>query len=544
MNKLLTWTTVLVMQVSNCVAQDATTKHPSDEIHKPFAVASVSDLEHAFLDSAVRSDADASPEPAQIQEKKPKEQYPQGDTQTSPAVAQSPGSAGTGASLSRPAGNRPGTLEGAGKLTYKGITFYGNIDVGAQYQTHGATYNDDAPQTGLQQVVVKNSNHALIHYSQNGMSQSILGVRGDFNLGHDISLLFKLEPGIEPMDGFRWTNSVKSLAENDGVAIQNQTANFDTNRGGRIDNGEAFFGFEKMVSDDKFVTLTFGRVVSVVSDKVSKYDFNSGSYAFSLISYQGIVSGGGDSEDLRLDSALKFTSQLGRYRISGLTQFSGKNPVFQPDSVYGSNRQLDLGYDWSRLSADVVYVGVRDGISATYLSAAQAATLPKGSLAATISDNTSYAVMSRYKVSKSGRLRAFGGLNHIRYRNPLISLKTGITTIGGFELSVLTQNAYTVNKILMASWLGMQYSITPKLNVSGGWYQFHQNSYAGNGCSDNSASQCSGALNVMPILFAYSLNRSIDLYGGSEGSFVTAGYSNGYLHTTDVTVAVGGRYHF
>jgi predicted porin len=384
----------------------------------------------------------------------------------------------------------------------------------------------------------------LIHYSQNGISQSILGVRGDFNLGHDVSLLFKLEPGIEPMDGFRWTNSVKSLAENDGIAIQNQTANFDTNRGGRIDNGEAFFGFAKTVSDDKFITLTFGRVVSVVSDKVSKYDFNSGSYAFSLISYQGIVSGGGDSEDLRLDSALKFTSQFGPYRISGLTQFSGKNPVFQPDGVYGSNRQLDLGYDWSRLSADVVYVGVRDGISATYLTPAQAAILPAGSLAATISDNTSYAVMSRYKVTKTGRLRAFGGFNRIRYRNPLIPLKTGITTIGGFELSVLTQNAYTVNKILTASWLGTQYSITPKLTVSGGWYQFHQNSYTGNRCSDNSAAQCSGSLNVMPILFAYRLNGSVDLYGGSEGSFVTAGYSNGYLHTTDVTVAIGGRYHF
>jgi predicted porin len=376
------------------------------------------------------------------------------------------------------------------------------------------------------------------------MSQSILGVRGDFKLGNDISLLFKLEPGVEPMDGFRFTDSVKSLAENDGVALQNQTANFDTNRAGRIDNGEAFFGFEKRVSDDKFVTVTFGRVVSVVSDKVSKYDFDSGSYAFSLISYQGIVSGGGDSEDLRLDSALKFTSQLGPYRISGLTQFSGKNPVFQPDGVYGSNKQLDLGYDWHRLSADVVYVGVRDGISSTFLSPAQAAILPAGSLAATISDNTSYAVMSRYQVDKSGRLRAFGGFNHIRYRNPLTPLKAGITTIGGFDLSVLTQNAYTVNKILTASWLGAQYSLTPKLTVSGGWYQFHQNSYSGNGCSNNSLAQCSGSLNVMPILFAYQLNRSVDLYGGSEGSFVTAGFSNGYLHTTDVTVAIGGRYHF
>jgi hypothetical protein len=45
----------------------------------------------------------------------------------------------------------------------------------------------------------------------------------------------------------------------------------------------------------------------------------------------------------------------------------------------------------------------------------------------------------------------FGGFDHIRYRNPLIPLTAGITTIGGFDLSVLTQNAYTFNKILDAS---------------------------------------------------------------------------------------------
>jgi predicted porin len=473
-----------------------------------------------------------------------RQQSPQGDTQTSPAVAQSPGVGDTGASLSRPAGSPPGTVEGAGRLSWKGVTFYGNIDIGAQYQTHGATYNDDAPQTGLQQVIVKNSNHALIHYSQNGVSQSVLGVRGDIKLPNSLSLIFKLEPGVEPMDGFRFTDSIKSLAENDGVAIQNQTANFDTNRGGRIDNGEAYFGLSKTFSPTSFATLTFGRVISVVSDKVSKYDFNSGAYAFSLISYQGTVSGGGDSEDLRTDSTLKFTSQYGPYRVAAMTQLSGHNRIFQPDGVYGSNRQLDVGYDWKKLSADVTYVSVRDGISATYLTAAQTAVEPAKSLAATISDNTTWSGMARYAMLRNDRLRLFGGFDRIRYRNPLIPLTPGITTIGGFVLSVLTQNAYGNNKILTASWFGAQYSLTPKLAVSSGYYKFHQNSYAGNGCADNSNAKCSGSLHVMPILFIYQLNKSFNLYGGSEGSWVTAGDSNGYLYTTDVTVTLGGRYHF
>jgi hypothetical protein len=499
------------------------------------------------LPSAPQAQPPASAsQPAQApkQPKPLRQRAPQGDTQTSGAVAQSPGAVGTGATMSRPSGNPEGTVEGIGRLTWKGITFYGNIDIGAQYQTHGARFNNDAPQTGLQQVVVKNSDHTIIHYSQNGLSQSVLGVRGDIKLPGNVSLLFKLEPGVEPMDGFRFTDSVKSLAENDGIALQDQTANFDTNRAGRIDNGEAYFGFAKQIDEDKFFTLTFGRVISVMSDKVSKYDFNSGAYAFSLISYQGIVSGGGDSEDLRLDSTLKFTSQFGPYRVSALTQFSGHNRVFQPDGVYGGNKQLDLGYDYKKLSVDVLYAGVHDGISSTSLTAAQAAVEPKRSLAATISDNTAYGVMSRYTFGRSGNTTIFGGYDHIRYRDPLHPLTPGITTIGGFVLSVLTQNAYTNNKIFTAPWLGAQHSFTPKFTLSGGYYQFHQNSYAGNGCTNNSNAKCSGSLNVFSAVLAYKLNNHYDVYGGSEGSFVTNGYSNGYLKTNDATVTIGGRFHF
>jgi predicted porin len=475
---------------------------------------------------------------------------PQGDTQTSPARATSPGTAATGASLSRPAGNAAGTEEGAGRLSFHGITFYGNIDIGAQHQTHGATYDENAPQTGLEQVINKNSNHALTHYSQNGLSQSVLGVRGDEKIKGGVSLIFKLEPGIEPLDCIEgvkcFTNSIQSLVNNNGVAQDKQTANFDTNRAGRIDNGEAYFGLAN-TGEDHFETLTFGRVLSLFSDKVSKYDFDSGSYAFSLVSYIGIVSGGGDSEDLRMDSTLKFTSQFGPYRVAALTQLSGHNPVFQPDGVYGKNQQLDLGYDYrKRASVDVLYAGVRDGISATPLTAAQTLTLPKNSLAATISDNTAYAVMGRYSLDRSARTRVFSGYSHIRFRNPIFPLKPGITDIGGYVLSTLTQNAYTHNKILQAFWVGAQYSITPRLTMSGGYYTFRQNSFGttSTSCSSSSSATCSGSLNVLPLVFAYKLNKHLDLYVGSEGSFVTNGYSSGYLYTSTVTNTIGGRFHF
>jgi hypothetical protein len=441
-----------------------------------------------------------------------------------------------------PAGSEAKLAEGTGELTYHGITFYGNIDIGAQHQTHGATYNSNAPQTGLEQIINKNSNHALTHYSQNGLSQSVLAVRGTERLFPGVSLIFKLEPGVEPLD-MKFTNSVQSLVTNNGVAQQDQSANFDTNRSGRIDNGEALFGVE-ITGEREDTKLTFGRVISTMGDNVARYDFNAGSYAFSLISYVGQVSGGGDAEDFRLDSTLKLSSQIGRYRVAGLTQLSGHNSVFQPDGVYGSNRQLSLGGDFRRLSVEVIYSKVHDGISSASLTAAQMKTLPKKSLAATISDNTAYAVMGKYSIDRAGRTKLYGGYDHIRYANPVLPLSPGITTIGGYVLSVLIQNAYTVNKILTAYWGGARHDFTPKIAVSGGYYTFRQNSYAGNGCADNSNAKCSGGLNVISGVVAYKFTQHYDAYAGAEWSDVTDGYSSGYLYTNDVTTTIGGRFHF
>jgi predicted porin len=448
---------------------------------------------------------------------------------------------GASAAPQRPSGSKT-EASYSDNLTRYGITFYGNIDVGAQHQTHGATYNSNAPQTGLEQTINKNSNHALTHYSQNGMSQSVLGIKGSERILDGVSLIFKLEPGIEPLD-MKFTNSIQSLVTNNGVALADQSANFDTNRGGKIDNGEAFFGFAAS-GKNRAATLIFGRTTSILSDNVSAYDPDAGAYAFSLISYIGIVSGGGDSEDLRLDSALKFSGTINGYRLAALTQFAGHNSVFQPDGVYGSNSQASLGKTFGGLSVDVEYARVRDGILATPLSSTQMLTLPVNSLAATISDNTAAGVMGKYRLDRSGRFTLYGGFVRIRYANPRFPLKPGITTLGGYVLSSLTQNAYTTNKIVAAPWGGAKYAFTPKLTVSGAYYSFRQNSYEGNGCTNNSNAKCRGNLNVVGGMAVYKINQHYDVYGGAEWSDVTDGYSSGYMYTNTVNTAIGGRFHF
>jgi predicted porin len=428
------------------------------------------------------------------------------------------------------------------QLTFHGVTFYGLFDVGAIHETHGATYDSNSPQIGVEDPISKNSNHALTHYSEDGLGQSNLGLKGREHLFDRVSLIFKLEPGVELLD-MKFTNSIQSLVNNNGVALADQSTNFDTNRSGRVDNGDAFWGFS-VEGERKSASLVYGRVVAPMAENTTKYDFEPGSYAFSLVAYVTQVDGGGDSEDFRLDSALKFSGQLGRNRIELLDQIAGHNPVFQPDGVYGSNRQISLGHDFRRLSMDVTYARVHDGIASASLSAAQMLTVPTNSLAGTITDNTAYAVMGKYSVDHTGRLKLYGAYDHMLYANPVHPLTPGITTIGGYELSILTQTAYTTHKMVNAFWGGARYDLTPRLNLSGGYYTMRQNSYSGNGCSNNSAAQCSGNIQVVSEVAAYKLSKRWDVYGGDEWSHVMNGYSSGYMYRTNVNETIGGRFHF
>ncbi len=456
--------------------------------------------------------------------------------------SQTPAASAAGSSPALPLGTEVKPIGSPTPLVFHGITFYGTFDVGAIHETHGATYDGNSPQIGVEDPISKNSNHALTHYSEDGLGQSNLGLRGRERLFDNVSLIFKLEPGVELLD-MKFTNSIQSLVNNNGVALPDQSTNFDTNRSGRVDNGDAYWGFS-VEGEQKSATLVYGRVTSLMAENTTKYDPEPGSYAFSLVAYVTQVDGGGDSEDFRLDSALKFSGQLGRNRISLLDQIAGHNAVFQPDGVYGSNRQISLGHDFRRASVDVIYSRVHDGIASASLSATQMLTLPTNSLAGTISDNTAYAVMGKYSLDRAGRVTLYGAYDHMLYANPVHPLTAGITTIGGYELSVLTQTAYTTHKMVNAFWGGARYDLTRRINLSGGYYTMRQNSYSGNGCANTSAAQCSGNIQVVSEVVDYKLSRQWDVYGGDEWSHVMNGYASGYMYKTNENVTIGGRFHF
>src|ERR1700689_5049283 len=82
-------------------------------------------------------------------------------------------------------------------LTWQGITLYGIVDLGLQYQTHGAPISDYFP-AGSADIVQKNSNKSVTGVTPSNMSQSRVGLQGAEPLGANWTAVFKLETFFNP----------------------------------------------------------------------------------------------------------------------------------------------------------------------------------------------------------------------------------------------------------------------------------------------------------------------------------------------------------
>jgi predicted porin len=189
---------------------------------------------------------------------------------------------------------------------------------------------------------------------------------------------------------------------------------------------------------------------------------------------------------------------------------------------------------------DALYSKVRGAVAAASLTAAQNATAP-GTLAATISDNTAFALMAGYTWQA---LKFYAGYEHIKYANPEDPLPAGTVTIGGYVLSSVNNTSYNINKILEYRWAGVRYAFNPKFDVTTAYYHFKQNSYNANHCSDTSAGSCSGLFHDASFVADYRWTRRFDTYGGVNYSSASDGLASGFLYKNDWAPMLGARFNF
>ena len=203
------------------------------------------------------------------------------------------------------------------QLTWGGITVYGTIDAGVAWQSHGAPF-DPRSVPGASYMIQKQNRSPLWSLAPNALSNSSIGIKGTQPIGGDFSAVFALDAGFDPYS-FRLSDGPGSIAANVGVPQNQQTAYADSSRAGQWYNGQGYVG----VSSPIYGTLTVFRQNALTLDAVSDYDPFSGSYAFSPIGYQGITCGGGNTQNCRHSTSLKYRVNVGHFRAAALWQFGG-----------------------------------------------------------------------------------------------------------------------------------------------------------------------------------------------------------------------------
>ena len=422
--------------------------------------------------------------------------------------------------------------------TVNGLTFYGQVDVGVTYDTHGVP-SSNVGNVGSYYLIQKASNKSTFNFAQSGMGQSRLGIKGADDLGDGWTGLFKVEAAINPAGG-NLTDAGRSLTANNGVAQNQQSAGVDSSAVGQAFARAAYVG----ISNDKYGTFTAGRQTTLNADAISTYDPIYNSYAFSLIGFSGTAAGSGSTEDTRWDNSVKYLYNYGPVRVGGQYQFGGT--VTRNDTGYSA----DVGFDMAGLSVDAVYTHKKDEISESSLSSAQVLTAASAgfditkTLAATISDNDSYTIAARYNWDK---FKFFGGFEYIKSMNPSSPIFQGAVNIGGYQIYAPNNTAFTHNREQDIAWVGARYAATSKLELDAAYYYLHQNSYAtgaNTGCDDTRASNCSGDEHVISLVADYHFTKKFDSYAGVMYSQALNGLANGFYHNNNIAPTVGVRYTF
>ena len=420
--------------------------------------------------------------------------------------------AGVAQAQTAPSTPAPATKAEDSSLTWKGITLYGIVDIGIQYDTHSAPFSDYFPAVSGA-LVQKNDYDSPTGIAGNNLSQSRIGISGNEPIAGDWAGVFRFETFFNPWSG-DISDACKSLTLNNGKALTAQTTGVDSSVCGQLFSGGAYAGF----SSPTYGSFTFGRHNTLLADGTAKYDW------------------------LHLGALYQFGS------ASGSTN---------------TGYQFTIGGEYAGFSIDGYYFKKYDAVVVSALSAAQVTTLQTGtctaaapatpqcwpisnSLSATVSDNQTYAVMLFY-APPGAPIKVSGGYERIEFNNPTNPLPAGSLTIGGYILGFTNNAAYNSQKVLEVYWGGLKWGITSDLDLMTAYYGFNQDAFAtgaNTGCSTKANAACSGTETVLTLVLDYKLSKRFDVYAGSMYSGVQGGLANGYLNTTNVATTAGLRFRF
>jgi predicted porin len=463
-------------------------------------------------------------------------------------------------------------------LSWHGITLYGTYDVGVGWVSHGmpeSPYNYEG-----ESLVNRNGNHPQWLIAPNNLSQSGLGIRGKVEFSQDWFVVFNAATGINPQSG-QLANAPATVIANNGLPRSSYSIAIDGARAGQPFNDE----FQGGISSTRFGTLTFGRQRALGTDAMLAYDPAAGAYSFSFIGYNGLMAGGGDTQDTRWDSAMKYRITYGQVHFGAMYKFvdgsggcysaaaSWTTTTCTPEQSHNDAYGFDLGAQIGKFSADIVYQRNYQATSVVNpLLGPQSPTQPYQSTTNSINQhpinganlidpaNTVYgivtdnsAVMAAAKYTWDP-FKFYAGYEYIRQTNPSDPLGIGATVQGGYRLSGVEDNNLDSTKIVQVFWGGVRYAFDTRTDIILSYYRENQNNYrVPSTCTPtNMRSSCAGYLNEGSLYLDHHFTKRFDAYVGVAYSDVSGGLAIAiphapgvpYYHDENVAPTIGFRFTF
>ena len=454
-------------------------------------------------------------------------------------------------------------------LSYWGVTFYGQIDVGGGYETHASKFDRYRPEA-VAEGVSKTSQKGAWQAVPNGLSQSNIGIKWKEQVVPDWYFIGDVNAGFDPYS-LQFANGPRSLIENNTVSQLNQTSNADSSRAYGVINTRAYAG----VQNKTFGTFTYGRQYAFSQDiNNSLYDPFGGAYAFSLIGFSTTLGGGlGNTEVARYNNSVKYLYADHNFRVGGMTQVGGWSAGNNAQEAF----ELTAGFDWNGLSVDGVYEYAKDAVALGTLGPNP---ISPTLLKATISNQSSFQIAGKYKWD---RVTFYGGYQNERLTNPsdlpatasIRSFNGGAQAIfgasGGGTQGIGATGAFPAPKVTQVLWTGAKFAALPNVDLIFGYYHVWQNNYTGPNevlagpaatCRTNTTpvsaaataagftpqgsnnSKCSGHEDAISGAVDWRPFKRVDVYAGAMYSKVNGGLAQGYFVNDNLAFTSGVRVGF
>jgi len=464
-------------------------------------------------------------------------------------------------------------------LTWHGITLYGAFDVGVGWVSHGL------PENGYnyegESLVNRNGNHSQFLVAQNNLSQTGIGIKAKEEFVRGWSVVFNASTGINPQSG-QLANMGATNTVNAGLPRGSYSFVGDGARAGQPFNDEFYGG----ASSAQLGTLTFGRQRALGTDAMLAYDPAGGAYAFSFIGYNGLMAGGGDTQDTRWDDAMKYRIVWDPVHFGAMYKFvDGSGGCYSasatwtaanctPEQPHNNAYGFDFGGEIDHFAADVVFQHYNQAISVVNpLLGPESPTQPYQSTLDSINtnpisgdnligttnteygivtDNTAVMVAAKYT---GDPVKVFVGYEHIHQTNPSDPLGVGAAAQGGYLLSGVEDNNLDSPKVVQVYWAGVRYDFDSRTFVTLSWYHESQNDFRlPPACSPSAGfrSSCAGTLNEVSLYADHHFTKRFDVYAGIAYSDVSGGLAIAiphkpgvpYYYDNNVAPTVGGRFTF